>query len=530
MQEQLESVLRDLGPSLSSAVAAELCRRFSLSEAAARQRIARREFPVRSLDLVFARGQSFLFIADDFQTERFFRALTTALESNNGAYARTLQAIGARGGVLPLKHLAAAAGLADVQSQLGVASVVARLVKADVLAEVDVPGQGACVSFRGSASFDEPIRQMKARLVAEELLLGALKQWAQNLALGSYQLFNVRGDERTPLVGRFEWDLTAPSYISGLTTWDSAASKPKPGFLVADILLGRSAVDLRALRPFLYKCETLRRTGKSRCLQIFLAEGFTNEALREVRKYGVIPGRIDELFGRDVAKALKILLTTLTEVAGQAVDPEKFDLLFSSLGRFEGASGRLRGSLFEFVAAMLLTEDGWHNVVMNKIYREGGKDLAEVDMRAQKGDTTLFVECKGIAPGTQLDDGEVEHWLDKSIPTVATRTRQNEEFSNSRLKFELWTTGELSAAAKKMVADRKALVRPTKYTLDVLYGPDLEKMAAKHKRRQPALLKVLQQHFLSSPLSEVKLIPSTARRDVASKKAALAFDDVTETL
>lgn len=505
MQSQLEQVLRDVGPCLSSVAAAELRRRFGLTEAAARQRIARREFPVRSLDLPFSKGQSFLFLANDFQSQKFFHALTAALERNSGAYARTIQALGARGGIMPLRHLASAAALADKPGQLSAQVLVQRLVKAEVLTELHVPGLGACVGFRSTADLDDPIAQMKARLIAEDVLLAAVKDWARNLALGSYDRFNLRGGDKPPSVARFEWDMTAPSYISGLTTWNAAAGKPDPGFLIADVLLGRGSVDERGVAPFVYKCETLRRTSKVRCMQVFLAEGFTHEALLQVRRCGAVPGRIDELFGRDVAKALKELIATLTQTATQAADPEKFDFLFSSLGRFEGAAGRLRGALFEFVAAKLLEQSGWQEVVINKLYRESGKDLAEVDVRGCKEDVVLFVECKGITPGTVLSDDEVKTWLEKRVPTVAAKVRQTGEYNSCQLRFELWTTGELSPEAMAMVAARQAQVRSTKYTLGVRFGPDLHQDAMRHKR-QPALAKVLEQHFLASPLSDVKML------------------------
>lgn len=505
MTSEIEQVLMDVGPCLSSVLTAELRRRYQLSEDTARKRVSRAQYPVQHVDLQFRRGATFVYLPGQFQTQAFFRGLADALEANNGAYARVLQAIGARGGIVPLAHLPSAASLAETDGQLGTEEVVRRLVAADVLARIEVPGRGECIAFAATAELDEPVHRMKARLVAEDVLLEAVKQWARNLALGSYELFNLRGGAKAPSVGRFEWDLTAPSYLSGLSMWDAQAQKPKPGFFVADVLL-RETVDERALRPFIYKCATLRRIHPGRCMQFFLAEGFTTEALMQLRKHGVVPGRVEELFGREVAKALKELISTLTQTAAAAVDPAKFDLLFSGLGRFGAAAGTLRGALFEFLAAALLREEGWHEIVINKVYREGGKDMAEVDVRARYGDEVLFLECKGITPGTVLDDAEVEKWLDKRVPAVASRARQNEEFDNCKLKFELWTTGELSANAHAMVAARQQAVRPSKYAVEVRQGTDMKKMALRHKRRQPALLDALEQHFLVSPLSEAKLL------------------------
>lgn len=406
---------------------------------------------------------------------------------------------------MPTAHLAAAAGLGEGRGQLAVDEVRSRLVKAQVLSEVEVPGLGACVGFAGSTEFDDVLARMKARLIAEDLVLGAVKTWARNLAFGSYKLFALRGGAETRKVGRFEWDLTAPCYLAGVSGWDSSRNRPIPGALVADVLLSES-VDLRGIRPFIYKSETLRLMKVTRCLQIFLAESFTPDALQLLRKHGVIPGRIDELFGHEVARAMKELITTLTQTAAAAVDPAKFDLLFSSLGRFEGAAGTLRGALFEFIAADLLREAGWANVVMNKLYREAGRDLAEVDVRAEKGEEVLFVECKGILPGKQLDDAEVKRWLDERVPAVYKRARDNEEFSNRKFRFELWTTGVLSAEARALIESAQSTIRVTKYTLGVRYGADLRDVAKAHTRRNRTLLKVLDQHFLASPLLELKLV------------------------
>lgn len=96
------------------------------------------------------------------------------------------------------------------------------------------------------------------------------------------------------------------------------------------------------------------------------------------------------------------------------------------------------------------------------------------------------------------------------MPAVAAKVRQTGEYNGCQLRFELWTTGELSPEAMAMVAARQAQVRSTKYTLGVRFGPDLHQDAMRHKR-QPALAKVLEQHFLASPLSEVKmLVPAIA--------------------
>lgn len=502
MADELTTYLLEHGPQMSGVVAAALAEVHGITSAAARKRIQRRSSSVRALDLQFPRGTQFLYVESQYGSPRFWKNLAEALVVSNGAYARAIWALSARGGVIPLAHFASAAGASSGGRQLSGETVYGRLVSAGLLQELDVPGLGPCVAFaKGEAYVDELVPPVRARMITETVLLQSVMEWAAKLGLGSFHSFKLRSHVpgAAPAVASFEWDLSAPSFLGPLATWTNA-DKPKPGFLVVDVLL-TDVVCPDDVRPFIYKCISLRQLhGVGRCLQFFVAHRYAKDALDMIRRAGVVPATPESLFGTDVALALMELTRTLTEAATRAVDLERFAELFGRLGKVEGAAGTLRGALFEFVVAEVVRRTLPNvDITMNKIYRVGGKDVAEVDVRAIVKDREIrFIECKGLLPGNQLSDKEVDDWLTKRIPLVRRLTLDNPEFQRLTLKFEMWLTGELSPEAKMKIAAAQQ-VDPRKYTIEVIYAGDLERMV--REINDVSLQKVVKQHFLQHPLA-----------------------------
>lgn len=527
MSDEILDLLAKEGPQLSSQVAVGLETWLGITPAAARKKVERRSKSVRELKLPFARRAKFLYTAAQYGSTKFWTRLAEALQEGNGAYARVIRALGARGGLLPLTHLASAAGISSGDRQISFERVWHDLVDTELFQTIEVPGLGECFAFaKKDTSLDELLPGIRARLIAETVLLESVQEWAAKLGLGSYGSFKLRNCQvgAAPTVSVFQWDLTAPSYVSALATW--SAGRPKPGFMVLDVLL-KDEVGLNDLQPFIYKCKTLRQVRNVRTLQFFVAHRYTREALEAIRREGIIPATTESLFGTDVARALMELSGTLVQAATEAVDPEKFSQLFDKLGKVAGAAGTLRGALFEFIVADVTRRTVANaSIAMNTIYRKGGKDVAEVDVRVVvPGQEIRFIECKGLIPGNRLPDEEIEAWLTKRIPSVRRQTLDNPEFQNLTLTFELWLTGELSPESQRRIADAQANVDPSRYNIKVLLAQDIEESV----RKFPDLRKVVKQHFLEHPMAApIDVINPVSKRKIsqaAAKFSHFSFDD-----
>lgn len=518
MDDKVLELLSIEGPQLSGQLAVGLEKWLGITPAAARKKVERRSKSVRELKLPFARKAKFLYTAAQYGSDRFWSRLAEALEEGNGAYARVIRAVRARGDLLPLAHLASAAGISSGGRQIPFERIWNDLVETGLFQTIEVPGLGECFAFvKKDASLDDLLPGVRARLIAETVLLQSVQEWAARLGLGSYGSFKLRSSQlgAAPAVSVFQWDLTAPSYVSALATWSSG--RPKPGFMVLDVLL-KEKVGLTDLRPFIYKCKTLRQVLNVRTLQFFVAHQYTREALEAIRREGIIPATTESLFGTDVAHALMELSGTLAQAATQAIDPVKFSQLFDKLGKVEGAAGTLRGALFEFVVADVMRRTyAGAGIVMNKIYRKDGKDVAEVDVRVHVPDQEIrFIECKGLIPGNILPDVEIDAWLDRRIPSVRRQTLDNSEFKNLKLTFELWLSGELSPDAQRRISAAQAAVDPNRYTIKVVLARDIEQSV----RKFPDLRNVMKQHFLEHPLAApIDVINPVSKRKISQVEA-----------
>lgn len=503
----VEKLLRKHGPCVSTVLANLLVGEYGATREAARKRISRQQAPVKRLAyLPFPRNARFMYLEEQYGSPRFWEALVAALLETSPAYGGAIAAVRQRDGLLPKDHFLISCGSPLKQKRhLSPQVVLDRLKKANLLEEIDVPGIGVCVARTQEPGFlEDAIPNMQARLVCEDILLKAVRGWARSLGLVSYEKAKVRSDGAgLPQVGTFVWDLSAPSYLGGLVE-RTAEGRPKPGFVVCDIVLDHE-ISAQGLAPFLHKCRTLRSLKRvGRCIQIFVAEKYDEDAFRAAKAEGVVPATAETLFGRDVADALRKLSGVLTQAAAVALDPQVFDELFNALGRIEGAATNLRGALFEFWAAELLRQTHADaHIWMNRVFSDGSGKKAEVDVQATTaGNRVLFCECKGYQPGGLLPDEEVDRWLDFKIPLIYGQAKANSEWKSRTFHFEFWTTGRLSDVAIRRITTAMNTIRPGRYTLAYCDAEKLTTMAKDTGNK--ALLGSLRQHFLDHPMAKIE--------------------------
>ena len=197
MSVEIAALLAKVGPMTSGALASALASNLNISPAAARKRIERRTSPVRAVKLALPRGAQFLYLEGQYGSPKFWDRLAEALMDGNGAYARAIRALTARGGIIPASHFAAAVGASNGQRQIPGDEVVRRLVDAELLQIVEMPGLGSCVAFaRGESYVDDRFPGVRARLIAEKVLLQSIQEWAAKLGLGSFHSFKLRASGR----------------------------------------------------------------------------------------------------------------------------------------------------------------------------------------------------------------------------------------------------------------------------------------------------------------------------------------------
>ena len=336
---------------------------------------------------------------------------------------------------------------------------------------------------------------LRARLIAENILLLALRDWLRNLGIVSYGLTRLRDTDSQPRVGTFAWDLSAPSYLACMVKFGKD-KKPKPGFVACDVYLGQ-IIDLVGAQPFINKCTTLRTLRNvGPCMQLFVAYNYSPDAFQQLKEKGIIPATVGTLFGDEVAGGLRALSKTLQQAAESAVDPERFDLLFSKLGKIEGASTQLRGTLFEYLTADIARRTIAPNVQMNRLFRTSDGKQAEADVIAIQDDISItFIECKGYNPDSEVPDEHMSRWLHQSIPIFYGSIRAHPDWKHLTVNFEFWATGNLSENAIAMFRAVQTAVRPTRYTIALRLGPKILKRCK--TTGDKGLVSAFAKHFMS---------------------------------
>lgn len=514
MDLDLEKILDETGPCLSTKFVRLLIDK-GLKPEAARQRVSRAKGSIRKFNaLPFPYKANFLYLQKDYNSAKFWDGLRKAIVEHSPSYGPALTALIQRGGIMPKAHFQIACGAPISQKKrLWAETILARFIKSKLIREVAVPGVGQCIEIADSmqASFSD-FKGIKARLVAENILLLAIRDWIRNLAIGSYDKIAIRNetDDKQPTVGTFAWDLTGPSYLAPLVRWPASNKPPQPGFIACDVLLS-NVVTEQGLAPFLAKCTTLRSLKNvGPCLQIFVAEEYTADAFRAARSAGIIPATTESLFGRDIAKAIGRLIAILTEAAAGSTKPEVFEELFARLGKIEGAATNLRGALFEFIVADLIrTKEAATQFHMNRIvYDEmGGK--AEVDVFFVQGGTkAIFVECKGYQPAGTIPDTEVERWLDDRIQIFERYAKQHPDYKNLYREYWFWTSASFSPESLALL-EHEAVTRK-KYTIRFKDGQQVKEYA--NELKGSPIIKILKDHFFEHPLA-------TAEKAVQAQQA-----------
>lgn len=500
MSNSVEWYLKTYGPSLTSEVAEHLVKVNFIKPATARKQVSRASGTVKRLAYItFPKRARFLYLEKDFGSPMYWEHLVKALLDTNSAYGHALAAISQRDGIMPSAHFQIACGAPLKQAKhLSPNTVLERLLQAQLVQKMTVPGLGECITLaQHEGHFDSSVSEIRARLITESVVLTAVRDWVKNLGIVSYDKVETRDGANTPKVGTFAWDLSAPSYLGFMVKYDKAG-EPKPGFVACDILLGKQ-ISEAGLRPFINKCKTLRSLRNvAPCMQIFVANSYSKAAFALAKKNGVIPATPKNLFGKEVADGLVELTSVLRQAAETSIDPEAFESLFNKLGKIEGASNQIRGTLFEFMTAQLLRKTLSSQVMLNRSYKaeiNGTVKEAEADVICVDGEhSTTFVECKGYSPYATIPDHELLHWFQHQVPVLFKAARQHPDWKNNKLHFEFWATGTLSESVRHRFQVAKTNIRPTKYTLELKLGDDIYALCRDAKEKP--LINAFRTHYM----------------------------------
>ncbi len=149
---------------------------------------------------------------------------------------------------------------------------------------------------------------------------------------------------------------------------------------------------------------------------------FSAEGLDLAKSKGILAITLENLFGLELARALRDLVNLLTDAGATAsVNPDHLVNVMQVLTRIEGASANLRGALFELVTGSLVKDvEGGYLKTGQKIIDRGTGRKAEVDVQLDKENNAgfLIIECKAKSPGARVSKNDVRKWYSDRVPII----------------------------------------------------------------------------------------------------------------
>lgn len=474
-----------------------------LSDEAARQKIARAGSAVRRLKgLTFPKGAIFHYLESQFGTDVYWHALLRDMSQSSSAYGFAVNALHARGGMVTRSQFDIICGAPVLQKkQLSAQTVLERLMSIRLLSTCMIADLEH-VRFEPRTPIDvRPLTELKARRLAEKIMLLAVRDWARKLGVASYNTIALRDEAKTqPKVGTTHWDLAGPSYLLPLAT-RHAEERSKPGFFVCDVVAGVE-LSKSAVEAFIHKHQLLASFKKiGRLMPLLLADRYADDAFAYGRSQGIIVATPETLFGSEVARAISSLMTTLTKAAAMAVErPELVGEFFTKLGAIEGAAGNLRGALFEMMVGHCVQQIDAGSIDIGKLVidPDSGKQ-ADIDVCRVKGNQEVWCyECKGYQPTEEISEAMVSHWMTDRVPLMHRALRREARFQNCAIHFEFWTSGRFSADAERRLNTSKQTT--TRYTIGFRDGAEVRKYIA--QIRPTAVAKMFDEHFFQHAIAK----------------------------
>ncbi len=217
MASSVEQVLKDIGPGISSRITAKLMEG-GMTAAAARQQISRAKGDVKRLfTFNLPKREKFLYLESQFSSPEYWEALARDLDTTRSVYGAALHSLLARGGIAPKASFDILSGAPmNQKGQLSSSVVLQKMQAAHLVSVRHIEGIGECVAVDGNTHYESVGgADLRARLITENILLLAVRDWVRRLAMVSYNKVAYRDPSsgEGPKFSTCHWDLCGPSYL-----------------------------------------------------------------------------------------------------------------------------------------------------------------------------------------------------------------------------------------------------------------------------------------------------------------------------
>lgn len=464
----LEKYIKNKGGILSGDLARYIQKKQGISNEAARKRVQRLKSPIHKIGGLFADKKVFVYHSDNFQNSDYFNDLVEAFRTDGKRCYSIINGLKYHHGLVLVDELPnySISPVNLIKGHMKFSSVIELLKKHNIIYETNTGEYGLNIHI--SEQLSPNVRHIKGIQLSKSLVIQQFETWSKNIGLVSF-----KKGKNNNLVGGFQFAFTAPSYIDGLVGYTNKIKKP--GFLVADILIG-NITNENTVGFFLRKIAAIKASNPTlNLLPVLLVDGITSEGLNKLKSKGVLVASIKELFGKDYSDLLKSIINTVTNAGAiLKTEPEKYLQLMDKLTKLiDGKTNNLRGDLFELAVGFYFSKYSQSLDIGKRVPVTNSNRTREIDVLAKNENEICIVECKGYNYPVDLD--YVEIYLSEKIKEI--RGWLAATHSDKRHRFEIWSTGGYTKEALVLLKETKNKVR--KFDFDYLDQQDIKERANK---------------------------------------------------
>ncbi|BDW93433.1 hypothetical protein MACH07_22650 [Flagellimonas marinaquae] len=463
---KLENYIRKKGGVLSGDLARYIEKNQGISNDAARKRIQRLGSPIHKITGLFSDKKSFIYHADNYQNSEYFDDLVNAFKSDGKRCYAIINAIKYHHGLISVEELPnySISPVRLLSGHMKFSSLIEKLKKHNLIRETTEGEYGLNIFIAEQAAPN--FRHIKGIEISKKIILQHFETWSKNIGLVSF-----KKGKNNNVVGGFQFAFTAPTYIDGLIEYNG--KQKKPGFLVADILIGNKTNE-DAISFFIKKLAAIKASNKTiKLLPVLIVDGIGVKALNQLKSNGVLVASIKELYGNDYSELIKNLINTVTNAGAiLKTEPEKYLSLMSKLTKLiDGKTNNLRGDLFELAVGFYYSKYSQSINIGKRVPVLHTIRTREIDVLVINENEVCVVECKGYNYPVDVD--YIEVYLSEKVREI--RGWLSSSYPEKRQRFEIWSTGGFTEDSIKLLKETKSKVR--KFDFDYLNQKDIKERA-----------------------------------------------------
>jgi hypothetical protein len=243
--------------------------------------------------------------------------------------------------------------------------------------------------------------------------------------------------------GGIPFDLLGFSFAYGLAERVAESNRVIPRPVVGDCLV--EECNRYYAESFVRRLSAASAKASKKLFPFVVARSFEADAFSFLANQGIPRWTHSQLLGKKTAEAIQNILEITQRIAAQhELTPEMFSEMFEGFDSFKGLFGDLKGKMFELLVAYYLQRRGldirlgwlirpdWvsSDVQAEELESESAdlnesdeepanvttSEQLDVDILATTSSEALFVECKGIKSGKEVDPAEINKHFRMRIP------------------------------------------------------------------------------------------------------------------